>query len=217
MEEIVSADAIQGEILEDARKKAARVLEETEEESARNVAAIEAKAAAVVEEILRTNAAKSARYRMETMARFPLERTRMRTAFVDGRLREAAAAYVAGFSEERVASLSEALLAKGASFLAGKELELGRKGLSERAAREAASRVLSAAASVSLTEDSSLPAPGLLVRTLDGSVLVRATMDLVEERLLDEKRGELARALCAEALSIGAPLVGDGGAAEKAQ
>jgi vacuolar-type H+-ATPase subunit H len=202
MEEIVSADAIQSEILEDARKKASRVLEDAEDESARNVAAIEAKAAAVVEEIMRTNEAKSARYRMETMARFPLERTRMRTSFVDGRLREALGAYFAGLSEERIAALSEAMLAKGSSSFAGKAVELGRSGLSEQAARAVAARVLAAAASVTHAEDKSLSAPGLVARALDGSVQLWATMDLVEDRLLDERRGELARALCSKALAL---------------
>jgi V/A-type H+/Na+-transporting ATPase subunit E len=203
MEEIVSADAIRREILEDARKKAAHLLEEGEAEAARNVAEIEAKAAEVVEEIFQTNAAKSARYRMETMARFPLERTRMRTTFVDGKLREAVAAYMAKLTEARVVSLSEAMLAEGAEFFAGKALELRRKGIAERIAREVSSRALGKAASVSHVEDQSLPAPGFVASALDGSVRLRATMDLVEDRLLDEKRGELALSLCAEALSIG--------------
>jgi vacuolar-type H+-ATPase subunit H len=202
MEEIVSADAIQSEILEDARKKAARILEESEVESARNVAAIEAKAAEVVEEIVSSNEAKSARFRMETMARFPLERTRMRTAFVDGKLREAVGAYISGLGEERVAALSEAMLAAGSAFFAGKDVELLRMGLSEAAARAAGTKTLANAASLTHAEDPSLPAPGMVARATDGSVLMRATMDLVEGRLLGEKRGELARALCAGALDL---------------
>ena len=51
-------------------------------------------------------------------------------------------------------------------------------------------------------EDPSLPAPGLVARVSDGSVALRATMDLVEERLLDRRRGELAKACCAEALAL---------------
>jgi V/A-type H+/Na+-transporting ATPase subunit E len=211
MEEIVSADAIRREILEDARKKAAHLLEEGEAEAARNVAEIEAKAAEVVDEIFRTNAAKSARYRMETMARFPLERTRMRTTFVDSKLREAVGAFVSALPESRVAALSEAMLAEGASFFEGKEVELRRRGLPERLAREISGRTLAKAASVSLVEDGSLAAPGLVACALDGSVRLRATMDLVEARLLDERRGELALSLCAEALSIGEKVGGDAG------
>jgi V/A-type H+/Na+-transporting ATPase subunit E len=202
MEEIVSTDVIQGEILDDARRKAARMLEEAEAESERTMVAVEAKADAVVEEIMRTSAARSERFRMETMARLPLERTRMRTVFVDTRLREALAAYIDALGEDRVAFLAEEMLARGSSFLAGKAVVLGRSGLSEASARAIAGRVLRTAESVDFAEDDSLPAPGLFARARDGSVVLWATMDLLEERLLDEHRGEFARALCAEALDL---------------
>jgi vacuolar-type H+-ATPase subunit H len=200
MEEIVSAEAIKGEILEDAREKAARLLEEAEGESARTASAIDAKAVSTVEEIMRTSEARSARFRMETMARFPLERTRMKAVFVDNALREALGAFIGSLPEDRIAGLSESMLAGGASFLAGREIALARKGISEAAAREVAGRVLSEAMSVTFAEDLSIPAPGLVATARDGSVVLRATMDLVEERLLDGSRGELAKALCAEAL-----------------
>jgi vacuolar-type H+-ATPase subunit H len=203
MEEIVSAEAIRREILEDARKKATHLLEEGEAEAARNVQEIEAKAAEVVEGIFQESAAKSARYRMETMARFPLERTRMRTTFVDGKLREAARGYIAALSEAEAAALSEAMLAEGSSFFAGVEVELLYKGIGEAAARAIASKALSGASSVSLLADPSLPASGICARSKDDGLRLWATMDLVEERLLDERRGELASSLCSEALSIG--------------
>ena len=202
MEEIVSADAIRSEILDDAEKKAARILEDAESEAAENVAALEAKAATAVEEMLRISEAKSARFRMETMARFPLERTRMRTAFVDGKLREAVSDFVAALGEERMVALTELMLARGASFFAGKEVELRYRGLSARAVGAVAARTFVAASSVAPLADESLPAPGIIALARDGSVMLRATMDLVEDRLLDERRGELARALCAEAFSL---------------
>jgi vacuolar-type H+-ATPase subunit E/Vma4 len=202
MEEIVGSEAIQAEILEDAKKKAERILEEAEAEAARNLAETEAKAASIVEEILTTSAAKSERYRMETMARFPLEKTRMRSVFVDARLREAASAYVRALSEERIAALAEAMLAKGAPFLAGKAVILRRKGLGGKAAGEIAARTLGSALSLKQAEDPSLPAPGLVAASQDGSVTLKATMDLVEGELLDERRGELAKALCAGALAL---------------
>ncbi len=200
MEEIVGAEAIQGEILGDARKKAARLLDEADEESASTVAAIEGRAASVVEEVMRSSAARAARFRMETLARFPLERTRMRTAFVERALRGALGAYMRSLPEDRVADLSEAMLAEGASFLSGKDLVVHRKGISEAAAGRIASRTLSGASALVIEEDDTMSEAGLVARARDGSVVLRATMDLVEERLLDERRGELAKALCAEAL-----------------
>jgi vacuolar-type H+-ATPase subunit H len=207
MEEIVGAETIQGEILDDARKKAARLLEEAEEESRRTLSAVEDRADAVVAEIMRTSQSRAERFRMETMARLPLEVTRMRTDFVDRRLREALGSYMAALGEERIASLAEAMLARGSSFFSGQAVALARKGLSEGRAASIAERRLKEAASVELEEDQSLPAPGLVARVADGSILLRATMDLVEERLLDATRGELVEALCADGLHLdaGAP------------
>jgi len=211
MEEIVGADAIRAEILDDARKKASRLLSEGEDEAARNVREIETKASEVVGEIFRESAAKSARYRMETMARFPLERTRMRTTFVDSKLREEVAAYVEALPPARVVALSEEMLVRGAAFFDAKDVELRRKGIGAEVARKVSERVFAKASSISHIEDDSLPAAGFFARTPDDSLRIRATMDLVEERLLDEKRGALAEALCAEALGIGSN-PDDGGA-----
>jgi vacuolar-type H+-ATPase subunit E/Vma4 len=200
MEEIVSADAIRGEILEDARKKAARMLVDAAEEAARTVVDIEGKAASVVGEMMRASEARAARFRMETLARIPLERTRMRARFVEKALAGALDAHFAALGEARVALLSEELLSRGAGFLAGKDVSVARKGLPEAVARAVASRALAGSASVEIAEDPGLPAAGLVASARDGSVTLRATMDLVEARLMDEKRAELARALCAEAL-----------------
>jgi V/A-type H+/Na+-transporting ATPase subunit E len=212
MEEIVGSDAIQGEIVDDARKKAARLLEEAAEESARTVAAIEEKAASVVEEIMRASEERSERFRMETMARFPLERTRMRTVFVELRLREAASSFFSSLDQARVAELAESMLARGAPFLEGQAVLVSRKGLSEAEARAVAGRALAKASAWTMSEDEGLPAAGLVARSADGSVVVRATMDLVQERLLDDRRGELARALCADAMDMEALRAGDTGA-----
>lgn len=209
MEEIAGAKAIQAEILDDARKKAARLLEEAEAEAERSMAATVARADAVVADIVRTSESRAARFRLETMARFPLEATRMRTEFVERKLREALGDFMSGLGEESVASLAEALVARSAAFFAGRDVELSRRGLSEAAARGAAARSLGAAAQVSMREDPSLPAPGYVAASGDGGLVLRATMDIVEERLLDESRGELVAALCAAALELdaGAPPV----------
>jgi vacuolar-type H+-ATPase subunit E/Vma4 len=204
MEEIVGAQVIQGEILDDARKRAARMLVEAEEEAERTKIAIGEKADAVVAEIMRTSESRSQRFRMETLARLPLETTRMRTEFVDKKLRAALGDYLLGLGEAAIGGLAQAMLARGAAFLSGKAVRLSRRGLSEAAARAIAGSCLAGAGAVEIVEDDSLPAPGLVAAAVDGSLVLRATMDLVEERLLDRSRGELARALCAEALGASA-------------
>ncbi len=202
MEEIVSAEAIKSEILDDARKKAIRLREEAEEESAKAISAMEKKAGEVVSEIVRSSKVSSARFRMETMAHLPLERTRMRATFVEKALREALDAFMEALPEERVAGLAESMLRGGAAFLSGKEIAIGRKGISEDAARATAARAFPGGATPGFSEDPSIPARGLVATARDGSVVLRATMDIIEEKLLDDSRSELATALCGEALSI---------------
>ncbi len=202
MEEIVSAEVIKGEILDDARAKAARLLEEAEAEGERIIDAIEVKARSVVEEIIRDGEAGAARFRMETMARLPLEKTRLRSTFVENALRERLRSFLDALSEDRVAGLAESMLRGGASFLAGKEIAIGRKGISEAVARAAASRAFPGASDLAISEEPSIPARGLVARTVDGSVILEATLDLIEEKLLDQSRSELAKALCSEALKL---------------
>lgn len=202
MEELTTTDAIKGEILEEARRKAERALKDADEESARaRLSCIEA-GDRVAREIRASGAARVARARSETFARIPLEESRMRTAYVDASLRRAVDGFLSRMDEDRIAALCRAILARGAESMAGKDFRARRKGLSPSTAAETVALALPGARMASQAEDGGLPAPGIVAEAADGSVIVRATLDLVREALLDESRGELARALCAEALSL---------------
>ena len=130
------------------------------------------------------------------MARFPLERTRMRAVFVEKPSERLSMAFVETLPEARIAGSRESMFAAGAAFLSGGESPSPERGFRRSAARGGRAG-LSARGLRDLSEDPSIPAPGLVARLSDGSVVLRATMDLVEERLLDHSRGELAKALCA--------------------
>jgi V/A-type H+-transporting ATPase subunit E len=203
MEELTTTDAIKREILEEARRKAERVLKDADEEAARAKRSCAETADRVAREIRASGIARVARVRKETSARVPLEKTRMKTAFVDASLRHAVGEFLSRQGEDRIAALCGALLARGAGSLAGKDILLKRKGLSPERAAEIVGFRLPGARMSGQSEDGSLPAAGLVADAADGSVVVRATLDLVEEALLDGSRGELARALCAEALDLG--------------
>ncbi|MDP3176952.1 MAG: hypothetical protein Q8M76_03540 [Spirochaetaceae bacterium] len=202
MEELTTTDAIKGEILEEARRKAERVLKDADEEAVRARRSCVDAGDRVAQEIRASGATRVARTRSETFARIPLEKMRMRTAFVDAGLRRSVDAFLSRLGEDRIAALCGALLARGAGSLAGKDFRARRKGLSPETAAEMVALALPGARMSSQVEDGGLPASGLVAEAADGSVIVRATLDLVQEALLDECRGELARALCAEALSL---------------
>jgi vacuolar-type H+-ATPase subunit E/Vma4 len=201
MEEIVAADAMRAEILEDARKKADHILKEIDEESAREMEAGRARAASESALIARESEARIARRRAEAEARVPLERMRARTEHVDRALREAARDFISSLPEGEASRVAVAMIARGAPLMAGKGARVRRRGLPPAAAELAAS-ILGAGASADAEEDPSLGGRGLEAVSADGSARLRATMDLVEELLLDRRRAELARALCAAALGL---------------
>ncbi len=202
MEEMVTTEAIRKEILDDARKKAEHLLREADEEIARARIAGEAEIASAVAGIRSASGQRVARARAETLARIPLEKTRIKTAYVDEKIRAAMHRFMAGFSEERIGLLIQGLLAGSRGFFEGRELRLRYKGIPEATVAALVSRCLPGAKIAETLDDPSLPAAGFAVETTDGKISARATLDLVEERLLSQRRGELARALCAEALTI---------------
>jgi len=140
------------------------------------------------------------RYRLETLARLPLDKIRYKTDLIDRRIRNAMESFVASLGEERIAALSESLMRVAASQFAGLELTLRYKGIGRPRAVAAVKTALGVGEPRSAVEDSRLPAPGIVVESVDGSLTLKATLDLVESDLLDRQRGELAKALCAEAL-----------------
>lgn len=202
MEELVSTGALEREILEDARKKALRILRGADEDVAKITGSVQGRKAEATADIERRFAERASRYREESLKRLPLEKARIKTAFVDATLRQALEAFMAALPEARIEAMAAARLKAAASFLDGKELRVRHRGLDPAAARRAVKTALPGARIVEIKDDAGLPAPGLVAETADGSAAMRATADLAAGELLDRRRGELAHALCGEALSL---------------
>jgi vacuolar-type H+-ATPase subunit E/Vma4 len=202
MEEIASTDALEREILEDARRKGERILKDGDAEAQRlrsEHAEKSAKALAALTEDFRLRAE---RYHNENVARLPLEKGRMKATYVDRLLRAATERYLASLSEGDRAAFIEAILSRAAGLLAGGAVSVRFKGMSPAAARTSVGRALPRCTVTACDGDESLPATGVILTSADGKLSVRATMDLVGEKLLDDHRGELAAALCGEALAL---------------
>ncbi|HOX49110.1 MAG TPA: hypothetical protein PLG14_07990 [Spirochaetales bacterium] len=205
MEEIASTEALEREILEDSRRKSERVLKEADEESRAVQAQAEERAAKAFASLEADYAARLDRLRAESLARVPLEKARLKAAHVHARVAGLVASRLAALSAERKAALVRALaLEAGAAcrsrFASG--AALGFRGLSPEEAARIAAEALPGVRVAAPAEDPGLPAAGLLLEAADGSLSLRATVDLLGERLLDERRGELALSLCAKAMSL---------------
>ncbi len=202
MEEIASTDALEKEILEDARKKGEKILRDGETEAARIRAESGERSTSALSALAEDFRSRTERYEGENLARLPLERGRLKATYIDRLLRSAMDRYLAALPPDRVGDLVGGLLSRAAGLVGSSRVTVGYKGLDEATARKLVSANLPGAQAVSFAKDEGLAAAGLFVANEDSSLTVRATMDLVGERLLDEHRGELARTLCGEALAL---------------
>ena len=193
MEEIKGTEALEREILEDAAKRAERIVrkagEEAESLKRRSAQELDAKIAALE----RDKADKIAAMRRETFSKLPLEKTRQKARFIDVALKDSVRQALAGMDGEKLGSWCLSALKARMSALGGRKITLRHKGLGSAALGGMAA--LLGAALVSSAEDPALPARGIAVSAADGSMTAQLDEALLEDILLDEARGELAAAL----------------------
>lgn len=202
MEEIASTDALEKEILEDARRKGEKILRDGEAEAARIRSESHERSEGSLATLAEDFKSRTERYRNENLARLPLEKGRLKATYIDRLLRSAIDRYLSSLSGDRIAALVSDLLARAGDLVGESEIRVRFRGLEEAEARKLVSASLPRSKPSSFMADESLVATGLVVASADDMLKVRATIDLVGEKLLDEHRGELARALCGEALSL---------------
>jgi hypothetical protein len=218
MEELQSTDVLDREILEDARRKAQRILKTADDQVAVADKSWEDKIAASLEELRKRHGERLEEGRVEVMARLPLDKRRLRLEKIDSLLREAASRYAAALSREK----QIALLADNLALRAGETgaasgdtaADTGAKGAGAGAGGTAALavtyRLLSGAEAESLVKNN-FPGcawkaeeggaaylqagkfPGIVVDS--GEVRISVSVDEAVESLLEEKRGELTSAL----------------------
>jgi len=137
MEELQSTDVLDQEILEDARKKAQRILKSAEETIASSTRAWEEKARNDVEEIKKSYALRSEKNRTEIMARLPLDKRRVYTEKIETLLCSSMNACLGSLSREKLLALLENELSIRAEELVQNQkqgdasIEISSRGLSE--------------------------------------------------------------------------------------
>jgi hypothetical protein len=117
MEELRSTEVLDREILEDARRKAQRLLKTADETAASGTKAWEKKTEAAVAGARSRYAEQIALSRGEIMARLPLDKRRSRLEKIESLLKEAAASYLAELPRKKLLSLLETELKKCAAEL----------------------------------------------------------------------------------------------------
>jgi vacuolar-type H+-ATPase subunit E/Vma4 len=203
MEVLNTGEELGRQILEDARKKASRMLEAVDKECA----AIREEGRRVAEaEIARLRAEgdrQIAALQAEMKAALPLDFLRTRLGFILDTVAAALRAFLEGLSLGDLAGILEGRIAKAAGALAGRTVTVRHGGLSAELARQTVAR---AAPGIAISAVHPLPeGRGIEIESDDGRVRFRCTTAELEAELLEERREELAvAALGREALEAGA-------------
>jgi hypothetical protein len=217
MEELQSTEVLDREILEDARKKAYRILKTAEESMKTGVAAWEKKGDADLAAVRQRYAEGVLEMRKELTARLVLDKRRVRSEKIETLLKSAMETYLRGLKRETLFSILEMTLQKQLGSLR----ESGAEACMESGVKVQCHKVetleLEALLNRNLPKGSwtisfgnagfiqEEPFPKIVLDAPE--VQVSTSIVMVAETLLEDKRAELIQALLgAEALSDGGTL-----------
>ncbi|GHV75384.1 hypothetical protein AGMMS49942_02050 [Spirochaetia bacterium] len=206
MEELLSTDVLDKEILEDARKKARRILKAAEDALAASAAAWEERLAKDTGELKRSFRGRTLKTREELMARLPLDKRRTYSEKVEAHLFTAMRDYLLSLSREKLLALLEKELRRCAEGLPeAAPLLVGCRGLAEEELKTLVDKALPG---ISWTVQTAmdfhkLPGsfPAIIVET--PAVRLTASVDALAAALLDDSRAELVEALLGPAVLEG--------------
>ena len=217
MEELQSTDVLDREILEDARKKAKRILATAEEAIAAGAKSWEKKADRDVEELNSNFAARIEKAREEFMARLPMEKRRAYSEKVEALLVSTMQEFLASLSRGQILALLERELRRCAAGLPESDsgpLEVGCRSLSREELAGLLERALPETEWTFKKNTAFHQLPGNLPAIIVDSPAARltASVDAFTASLMEDNRAELVAALLGPAaLSGGAALNGGAG------
>jgi len=194
MEELRSTDALDREILEDARRKAEKALRAADEAAREAEESWDKKLAADLAALETKHADRVRRQRAEVFARLPLDQRRSRVERAERLLSAAMASFLGALPRERLLALVEREVARRAAELAPGPAAVRTRGLKEHEASALLSRTLGPGA-WTLVECADVPGELPSLTAESGAVTVRCGVADVGTDLLGERRGELAAAL----------------------
>jgi hypothetical protein len=213
MEELQSTEALDREILEDARKKAFKILKTADDAVKANHEAWEKKTRESIAELERHYTDRRQESVVEILARLPLEMRRIWSEKVEGFLQSATADWFGALSREQVLALLdrelERRVAECPEFAAAGTIRVGLNRLSQGEAGALVKKHLPGA--VLAFENSISPQGDYPELVLDiPAVKLTASIGLAVDSLLLTKRAELIEALLGpEALTGPGGMTGD--------
>jgi V/A-type H+-transporting ATPase subunit E len=205
MEELRSTEALDTEIRNDARRKAGKILEQAEENAGTLLADVEKKVHEAAEAARQSSRNRLALYEKNINASLPLEKERHLVSYIHNAVIEAMNAYFDGLSAGQRLDIIKALVERSQPVLFGADVHAVAVGIDVKAAekmlrKELGTSVLSCTAGdAQLLADEAVPGfsrrEGIILRSADGRLVCRLSLDEKVKEILDTQRAELAATL----------------------
>ncbi|MDR2739160.1 MAG: ATPase [Treponema sp.] len=200
MEELQSTDVLDKEILEDARKKARRILNTAEETITASAAAWEKRMEKDIRALKKSFAVRTEKIREEIMARLPLDKRRAYSEKAEALLLSAMRNYLGALSREKILALLEKEIKRYAAGLPESDpgpWEVGCRSLSQEELNNLLAKSLPGIDWAFKKTMEFHQLPGSFPAIIINSPMVRltASVDAFAAVLLEDSRAELAAAL----------------------
>lgn len=191
MEEIKTSERLEQEILEDARKKAERILKSAEKSIVEIEGEWEKKEEALISASKQELEQRKKRIQQEISATFPLESKRIELSILNTKFEAFLQQFFEELEDEEFVSLIRGRLTQVSSFFQGKSLFLTYNGLKK--AESLVQSVLPGTRILHVKEGE--PPRGIRVHSEDGTVQYRVTVDELKEEVRQNFRREVFEAL----------------------
>ena len=206
MEVLTTSDALESQILEDARNKARRILESSDKECAGVRAAGERK---VLEETQRLDAARETQVialRQELATTLPLDFMRTRLAFIQEAVAKALNDLFDGLTGAELGRIIGRMLKRAAYAFKDTSVLVLCAGMDAADARRIVAESVPGAKVEDVqplsSADAEAAGKGIILQTTDGSRRYRGTLNQMKNLLLEEYREESVTALLGKDVNI---------------
>jgi V/A-type H+/Na+-transporting ATPase subunit E len=205
-------EELERQVMEEARRKAARIRQNAEAELGRARQEEERKLTAERARLAGERDAHVRALRERLEAALPLDLMRVRLSYVESAIREEMSAMIASLGDREAEQAIGAALSRAAASFAGKSIIVTAVGIPEKEA-EAVARAALPSAVVGRVRSASPEAGaaagasrGVLIESEDGRTRFRGTLAELQAEILEERRQALAEALfgreALEAMSV---------------
>jgi len=192
MEEIRGTETLELEIRDDATRKAERIIQKAKEEAEklrrRSAGTLEGMAADIEARKLE----KIAQMKREAFSKMPLEKTRLRARFIDDAMRSSVRKFLDALDDVQLGAWCLSGLRKRTALFEGRKLRMSYSAVDSSSLMEMEKLLGPAAVTI---PDTDAPQRGIVIESLDGTMIMTLGESQLEERLLDRYRGELALVL----------------------